>query len=110
MSNDVDVENEYKTEIEDILKKRALKVETKQFLVGKVVSTKCKKSITVQVINRKYYYKYNGFCTFQRKVMAHDEEEIGKVGDFVRIVPCRPMSRRKRHKLFEILNKAGILE
>ena len=41
--------------------------------------------------------------------MAHDENEVCNIGDYVRIIPCRPMSRKKRHKLFEILKKANIL-
>ena len=37
--------------------------------------------------------------------MAHDEEEKGKLGDLVRIIPCRPMSKRKKHKLKDIIRK-----
>jgi len=37
--------------------------------------------------------------------MAHDENEIGKPGDLVRIIPCRPYSRRKRHIIKDIIKK-----
>ena len=79
-------------------------------MVGTVVSTKCSKSITVQVIRSKFIPKYHARINVRRKVMAHDEEEIGNVGDVVRIVPCRPMSRKKRHKLMDIIRRSESLE
>ncbi len=74
-----------------------------------MVSDKCSKSVTVQVIRKKFFPKYDRFATVQKKYMAHDEEEICEVGDFVRIVPCRPMSRKKRFKVIDILKKRVVL-
>lgn len=42
--------------------------------------------------------------------MAHDEEEICQDGDLVRVVPCRPMSRKKRHKIIDVIRKARKLD
>lgn len=106
---DTDLEAEYRTEINDIHARQQLKKDMRQFLVGRVVSDKAAKSIVVQVIRRTYFPKYNRFLTRQRKVMAHDEEEICNIGDYVRIVPCQPKSAKKRHRLFEIIKKAGII-
>ena len=41
----------------------------------------------------------------RRNVHAHDEEGLGNIGDIVRIVPCRPVSKKKRHKIIDILRK-----
>lgn len=99
------VEVEYKDEIEHILAEKAFKKERKRALVGMVVSTKCRKSVTVQVIHDKYISKYNKFVKVQKKIMAHDEDMVGRWGDIVRIVPCRPMSRRKRHSLKDVIKR-----
>jgi small subunit ribosomal protein S17 len=80
-------------------------MERKQSLIGTVVSTKCSKSISVRVEHRKLNKKYNVYYSVHRKIMAHDEEEKAKMGDIVRIVPCRPMSRKKRHKLMDIIRR-----
>lgn len=42
--------------------------------------------------------------------MAHDEHEVCGMGDLVRIVPCRPMSRKKRHKVLDIIRKGDRLD
>lgn len=80
-------------------------METKQALVGVVTSTKCAKSITITIKKDKYIPKYNKFLCRTKKKMAHDEEERAQLGDLVRIVPCAPKSKKKRHKLFEIIKR-----
>ena len=75
-------------------------------IIGIVISTKCAKSITVQYQHPKFISKYNATISTRRKVMAHDEDEICEDGDLVRVVPCRPMSRKKRHKIIDIIRKA----
>ena len=74
-------------------------------MIGTIVSTKCAKSVTVRVIHQKLVPKYDRMINVQKKIMAHDEEGLGKLGDLVRIVPCRPMSRKKRHKLKDIVQR-----
>ncbi|RYH10253.1 30S ribosomal protein S17 [archaeon] len=77
----------------------------RQALVGEVVSVKCSKSITVRVEYQKYFPKYDKHISRHNKFMAHDEQEQCKLGDVVRIVPCRPMSKRKRHALIDIIRR-----
>ena len=97
-------EEEYKAEIEKILQMREIKKETRQFLIGTVVSDKASKSIVVRVVHDRFIPKYQRFYSVHKKFMAHDEKEEASIGDKVRIVPCRPMSRKKRHALYEILS------
>lgn len=104
------IESEYSREIKDIEEAREEREKRRQSMIGTVVSTKNAKSITVQVIRDKFYPKYNKTLTVRKKVMAHDETSLAEMGDFVRIVPCRPMSRKKRHSLIDILRKGKKLE
>ncbi len=100
----------YQKEIEEIKQSYLERAKRKQSLVGKVVSTKCSKSITVEVHHEKLFQKYNKMVRIRKKFMAHDEEELAKDGDLVRITPCRPMSRKKRHALIDIIQKAVIVD
>ena len=103
-----EMQQEYSKEIADIMESYEERKKRKQSLVGIVTSTKCAKSITIQVEHEKYYPKYNKYIRSRKKVMAHDESEIGKTGDMVRIVPCRPMSKKKRHTLIDVIKAASV--
>jgi small subunit ribosomal protein S17 len=83
---------------------------TKHSMIGRVLSTKCSKSITVAIHRKKYIAKYQRYLRHTKKVMAHDEEEKCDVGDIVRIIPCQQKSKKKRHALFEILVKEQTIE
>lgn len=75
--------------------------------IGKVVSDKGNKSITVRVdrtIRHPLYFK--PVRTFS-KFYTHDEKNEAKVGDVVRIMETRPISKTKRWRLVEIVEKAG---
>ncbi|MGH9559342.1 MAG: 30S ribosomal protein S17 [Bryobacteraceae bacterium] len=74
--------------------------------VGAVVSSRMAKTIVVEVTRRVPHPVYKRIVTKRRKFYAHDEENTAKVGDVVRIVECRPMSRLKRWKLGEVIRKA----
>ncbi len=74
--------------------------------IGAVVANKMAKTIVVEVLRRVPHPLYKRVITKRRKFYAHDEENQAKVGDVVRIVECRPMSRLKRWQLGEILRKA----
>jgi small subunit ribosomal protein S17 len=80
------IEEEYQNEISYILKGYEDKKDRKQSLIGYVVSTKCKKSILVRIEHQKYYAKYNKFINVHEKVMAHDDNETGKLNDVITIV------------------------
>jgi len=74
--------------------------------VGTVVSDKMDKSITVQVQRRFRHPLYGKYVTKSSKFMAHDEKNESHIGDTVRIMEVRPLSRRKRWRLVEIVKKA----
>ena len=74
--------------------------------VGKVVSNKMTKSITI-AINRKVKHPiYGKFMNKTTKFMAHDEKNEAGIGDTVRISETRPLSKMKRWRLVEIIEKA----
>ena len=76
-------------------------------LVGRVVSDKMDKTVVVRV-DRLYRHRlYKKVIKATKKYKAHDEENACRVGDMVRIVESRPLSREKRWAVQEIMEKAG---
>ena len=73
---------------------------------GVVVSNKMDKSILVRVDRTFRHPLYKKVIKRSKKFMAHDQENTGRVGDLVRIMECRPLSRHKRWRLVEVLSKA----
>lgn len=73
---------------------------------GKVVSDKMDKTITVLVSRRRKHPVYGKFVTKTRKFLAHDENNECGIGDTVRIMETRPLSKQKRWRLVEIIEKA----
>ena len=78
-------------------------------LVGKGVSDKNDKTITVLVETYKTAPLYGKRVKSSKKYAAHDEKNEAKVGDTVRIVETRPLSKNKHFRLVEIVEKAIIL-
>jgi small subunit ribosomal protein S17 len=78
----------------------------KKSRVGVVVSNKMDKSITVLVERRLRHPIYGKFVKKSNKLMAHDEANDCNEGDLVRIEETRPLSKRKRFRLVEILERA----
>ncbi len=74
--------------------------------VGKVVSNKMKKSVVVSVERVVRHSLYKKYYKQTSKFMAHDEENSAGIGDTVLIMETRPLSKNKRWRLVEILNKA----
>ncbi len=74
--------------------------------VGSVVSAKMAKTIVVEVIRRVPHPLYKRIISKRRKFYAHDEQGEAKVGDVVRIIECRPLSKLKRWQLKEVVRKA----
>src|SRR5438874_12255392 len=74
--------------------------------VGQVVSAKMQKTIVVQVTRRVPHPVYKRIISKRKKFYAHDEQSAAKVGDVVRIIECRPISKLKRWRLGEIVRKA----
>lgn len=74
--------------------------------VGKVVSNKMQKSITVAMDRKVKHPIYGKFMNKTTKFMAHDEKNEAGIGDTVRIMETRPLSKSKRWRLVEIIEKA----
>jgi small subunit ribosomal protein S17 len=74
--------------------------------VGKVVSNKMEKSITVAIERRVPHPIYKKYFRRTSRLMAHDEKREAGIGDIVRIMETRPLSKRKRWRLIEIVEKA----
>ena len=80
-----------------------------QEFVGKVVSDKCDKTITVLVETYKKDRLYGKRVKYSKKYAAHDEKNVANVGDTVRIAEVRPLSKTKHFRLVEVVEKAVIL-
>ncbi|HHX94007.1 MAG TPA: 30S ribosomal protein S17 [Tenericutes bacterium] len=74
--------------------------------VGTVVSDKMDKSITVLVETHKRHPLYKKRVKYSKKYIAHDEKNEAKIGDIVRIMETRPLSKRKYFRLVEIIESA----
>ena len=74
--------------------------------VGKVVSNKMQKTITVAVDRKVKHPIYGKFVNRTTKFKAHDETNTAGIGDTVRIMETRPLSKDKRWRLVEIVEKA----
>lgn len=77
----------------------------KQF-IGKVVSDKTEKTISVLVETYKQHPLYNKRVKYSKKYAVHDEDSIAEMGDVVKIEETRPLSRTKHFRLVEVLEKA----
>jgi len=82
------------------------RVARRKIRVGKVVSSKMDKSILVAIERRMPHPIYRKYFRRTTKLMAHDEQGQAGVGDVVKIMETRPISRLKRWRLVEILEKA----
>jgi len=74
--------------------------------IGKVTSNKMQKTITVAVDRKVKHPIYGKFVNRTTKFKAHDEENTAGIGDTVRIMETRPMSKDKRWRLIEVIEKA----
>ncbi|MDA1336890.1 MAG: 30S ribosomal protein S17 [Bacteroidetes bacterium] len=74
--------------------------------IGVVTSNAMTKSITVTVERKEKHPKYGKFVKKTSKFMAHDEAETCNIGDTVRIMETRPLSKRKCWRLVEVIERA----
>jgi small subunit ribosomal protein S17 len=74
--------------------------------IGVVTSNKMDKSITVAVERKVKHPKYGKFIKNTTKFVAHDEKDDCNIGDTVRIMETRPLSKRKNWRLMEIIERA----
>ena len=73
---------------------------------GLVVSNKMDRSIVVEIVTKKKHPMYGKFVKQTNKFMAHDEKNDCNIGDTVRIMEVRPLSKNKRWRLVEIIERA----
>ena len=75
-------------------------------IIGVVASNKMQKTVTVTIERKKKHAKYHKFVKATSKFMAHDEKEESGIGDIVKIMETRPLSKNKRWRVVEIIEKA----
>jgi len=78
----------------------------KKIFTGEVVSDKMDKTIVVSIVARHLHPLYKKYVTKTKKMKVHDEKEEANPGDVVRIIESRPISKEKRWRLLEIVEKA----
>ena len=81
----------------------------RKVLVGRVVSDKMDKTITVVVETKRNHPVYRKRINYSKKYKAHDENNVAKEGDIVRIMETRPLSATKRFRLVEVVEEAVII-
>lgn len=81
--------------------------ERRKILVGRVTSDKMDKTIVVQVERLKRHALYGKVIRLHKKYKAHDEQNSARVGDMVKIIESKPMSKEKSWALVEILDRQG---
>lgn len=82
------------------------KKSNKKLFTGIVESNKMEKTIVVRVTNKVLHPLYKKYVTRSKKYMAHDENSEAGIGDTVRIIESRPMSKNKKWTMTEIVEKA----
>ncbi|MCH5304670.1 MAG: 30S ribosomal protein S17 [Ruminococcus sp.] len=75
-------------------------------VIGKVVSDKMDKTIVVLIEDSVKHKLYNKVVKRSRRLKAHDENNEAKIGDRVKVMETRPLSKDKRYRLVEIVEKA----
>ncbi len=81
--------------------------ESRRTLVGRVVSDKMDKSISVLVETREQHPLYKKYLRRSKKFHAHDADNACQIGDLVRIEECRPISKTKTWRLVEVIERVG---
>ena len=76
---------------------------------GTVVSSKMDKTVVVAVTDRVRHRRYGKTLQRTRKFYAHDDQNTARTGDVVRIVETRPLSKLKRWRLAEVIQRAAIV-
>ena len=93
-------------EVKAVAEKSARAKSGKKEFTGIVLSDKMDKTIVVLTETRTLHQTYKKFVIRSKKIKAHDEKNEAKIGDHVRVVECRPISKEKCWQLDAILEKA----
>ena len=81
----------------------------RKIYLGRVVSDKMDKTITVVVETKRNHPIYGKRMNYSKKYKVHDENNTAKVGDIVKIMETRPLSATKRFRLLEVVEEAVII-
>lgn len=81
-------------------------LEGRKVLVGRVLSNRMDKTVVVQIERQQRHRLYGKVITMRKRFKAHDAENVCQIGDLVKIVESRPLSRQKRWVVTEILERA----
>ncbi|HCL57331.1 MAG TPA: 30S ribosomal protein S17 [Spirochaetia bacterium] len=79
---------------------------SKKVLTGVVISNKMQKSIVIRIEQTIMHPIYKKFFKRHKKFMAHDEQEVAKIGDVVKIIESKPLSKNKKWVLLDVVKKA----
>jgi small subunit ribosomal protein S17 len=82
------------------------KKSNRKILTGSVVSDKMEKTVVIKITRRKLHTLYKKYITKSKKIKAHDERNECSIGDIVRVIESRPLSKDKSWRLLEIVEKA----
>mgnify|MGYP001751187141 CR=1 FL=1 len=82
------------------------RISSRKVRVGKVVSDKMDKTVVVAIADRVAHPLYHKIIKRTYKLKAHDEKNEAGIGDTVKVMECRPLSKDKRWRLVEIIEKA----
>jgi small subunit ribosomal protein S17 len=74
--------------------------------IGRVISNKMDKTIVVEIVRTMKHPLYERVIRTRSRLHAHDEKGEASIGDTVRVMECRPLSKTKRWRLVEITEKA----
>ena len=94
------------TETTDTTETASVKRNARKVREGLVVSNKMEKTAVVAVIERVRHAKYDKFVLRTKKLYAHDELNDANIGDRVRVMETRPLSKSKNWRVIEILERA----
>lgn len=84
--------------------------EQRRVLIGRVLSNRMEKTVVVQVERKRRHRLYGKVIATRSKFKAHDEANTCQIGDLVKIVESRPLSREKRWVVTEILETASVVD
>ncbi len=88
------------------MEEKGKKRSNKKIFTGKVISNKMDKTIVITVDRRKLHSLYQKYVTVTKKFKAHDAKNEANIGDVVRVIESRPLSKDKRWRLLEIVDRA----
>lgn len=84
--------------------------ENRRTIVGEVVSNKMNKTVVVEIKSRKPHPLYRRIVNSTRRFKAHDEENRCNLGDLVRVIESKPISKEKHWQVAEVLTKGHVAE